>query len=159
MASKGKDRPTSEFAERIAELREALGEGDAEMAERFGRAPKQIGVWRNGGQAPHDRTLRRVAERNGWPVAMFYDGGPRPATVVNQPVNAPTAGRSWKVAEPGQSAPYGALAAQGAAMMALAQYLAPGAPFNALTRILDTLYEAGRQVGRLERGGPPADRG
>lgn len=92
----------ADFGARIKQLREEiLDESQEEFAVRWGRARKQVGTWEAGGQTPHLSTVIRVARAQGWPLAIFEEGGPMPIDAVKRPVNR----RSRSGATPGGPAP------------------------------------------------------
>ena len=78
----------SDFGDRVREAREALGETQPVFAARWERMAKQVSSWENGHQVPHHSVVRRVAEKNGWPLAMFEEGGPRPVDALQGPLTA-----------------------------------------------------------------------
>lgn len=148
-----------ELPSRLADLQRALELTDADFAALFKRQRNQAGAWRRGEQLPRWSLLEMVAQEQGWPVEIFQDGGPKPASVLNLAVNARPGRGHGIVAEARPVEPYGAGAVKGAALVALGDYLVPGAPFDVLQRLIDGVYEAGRAAGRSEQGGPLADGG
>ena len=91
---KGEDSPSEEWvtatniAVRIRDLRKALSGGltQRQLAVRAGVSGKQVSKWEKGNQVPAQPRLSSWAEREGWPIAIFTEGGPMPASVVNGPV-------------------------------------------------------------------------
>lgn len=77
----------SDIGERLAELRDALGITSEELAKRAGVWPPQVSNWITKKQKPTKRRLVDWALREGWPIEMFQEGGPRPATVVTRHVS------------------------------------------------------------------------
>ena len=78
----------SDIADRIKNLREFLG-GDTRkailqetLARRAGVRTSQVSQWERGAQSPSKSRLERWAEREGWPVEIFQDGGPMPTEVL-----------------------------------------------------------------------------
>jgi transcriptional regulator with XRE-family HTH domain len=71
----------ADIGKRLAELRELLGEEQRAFAARFGRDWKQVSRWERGPQRPRPSVLRLAAERNGWPLEMFEEGGPSPSGI------------------------------------------------------------------------------
>lgn len=75
------------IADRIADLKEALGyRHNPELAKRAGVGKQQVSFWLNGKQRPPKQRLESWAEREGWPIAIFQQGGPMPSSVVNSTV-------------------------------------------------------------------------
>jgi hypothetical protein len=71
---------------RLVELREVLGDDASEFTARFGRKRKQFYAWRKARQLPPKGVLEDAAARNGWPIAVFAEGGTMPRKAVNSPV-------------------------------------------------------------------------
>ena len=92
---KGEDPPSEEWvtatniAVRIRDLRKALSGGltQRQLAVRAGVSGKQGSKWEKGNQVPAQPRLSSWAEREGWPITIFTEGGPMPASVVNSAVN------------------------------------------------------------------------
>jgi transcriptional regulator with XRE-family HTH domain len=82
------------IGKRIKDLREAMGWTQGELGDQAGVAWTQVSAWENGHARPPRGRLERLAERNGWPVEIFADGGPSPKTAVSG---------SLMVREPGAS--------------------------------------------------------
>lgn len=86
----------SNIADRVKNLREFLGGGSGrpviqeELAKRAGVRTSQISQWERGAQRPSRNRLERWAEREGWPVEMFQEGAPMPATVLAPSVSGET---------------------------------------------------------------------
>ena len=86
----------SNIADRVKNLREFLGGGSGrpviqeELAKRAGVRTSQISQWERGAQRPSRSRLERWAEREGWPVEMFQEGSPMPATVLAPSVSGET---------------------------------------------------------------------
>jgi transcriptional regulator with XRE-family HTH domain len=76
------------IAKRIRDLCEALGVDQKDLAPRAGVHPQQVSAWVTGKQRPTRTRLESWAIREGWPVAIFAEGGPMPLDVVKTPVNA-----------------------------------------------------------------------
>jgi transcriptional regulator with XRE-family HTH domain len=74
----------SDIAARIADLRTVLGVSQTVLGKRFGKGWKQAGAWERGEQRPHKTTLQHAEDINGWPVAIFAEGGPMPSQVVKR---------------------------------------------------------------------------
>ena len=74
----------SDLADRLHDLWEALGRPQwKSLAIRAGVHPQQLKQWRlQQGQRPPWRRLESWAQREGWPPAIFAEGGPMPSTVV-----------------------------------------------------------------------------
>ena len=92
---KGEDSPSEEWvtatniAVRIRDLRKALSGGltQRQLAVRAGVGSKQVSKWEKGNQVPAQPRLSSWAEREGWPITIFAEDGPMPASVVNNAVN------------------------------------------------------------------------
>lgn len=81
------------FGKRIKDLRDALGGPGKPLSQEAlaGRAqvnPQQISNWEGGRQRPHQKSLTRWANREGWSVDIFAEGGPMPSASVSNSVNA-----------------------------------------------------------------------
>lgn len=72
----------ADVGERIRELRQLFEETQPVFARRFGRGWQQVSSWERGEHRPPASVLERAAEQNHWPIAIFAEGGPRPADVV-----------------------------------------------------------------------------
>lgn len=79
------------IAERLQDLRIALGlRTQIELGRRAGVGKQQVGKWLRGVQSPSRQRLDSWADREGWPIAIFEEGGPMPSTIVNCAVNVPS---------------------------------------------------------------------
>lgn len=74
----------TDLAERLEDLWRALGKPTwRRIAKRAGVHPQQLKQWRlPDGQRPPLRRLETWAQREGWPVGIFAEGGPMPSDVV-----------------------------------------------------------------------------
>ena len=91
----------SDIAGRLRELLAVCGWNQQQMAERVGVRPAQVGVWLAGTQIPAKSRLAAWARREGWPQAIFEDGGPMPRDALNRLAAA----RSLAEATPGGRSP------------------------------------------------------
>lgn len=76
-----------DIGKRIEELQGVLGVSQEVLAKRAGVWPPQVSNWVQGKQKPTKRRLTDWAQREGWPLEIFAEGGKRPAALVNSPVN------------------------------------------------------------------------
>ena len=75
---------------RLHELCDELGLNLTQFALRAGVRQQQVRNWLRGTQKPAKSRLEAWARREGWPVEMFAEGGPRPAAIlVNLPASSP----------------------------------------------------------------------
>ena len=83
----------SDIGQRLHELCDGLEVNLTQFARRAGVRPAQVRNWLNGTQKPAKSRLEVWAQREGWPVEMFAEGGPRPAAIlVNLPANGTASG-------------------------------------------------------------------
>lgn len=142
-----------DIAQRLAELRDTLGDSAESFMARFGRGENQFWEWKSGRQKPRRRTLMQAARVFEWPVEIFAEGGPRPKDVVNRPVNE----RTRRELREGSPPPYGASEEELAGLppdqvlfrlsMELADHLETGRPL-AVSRgmwMLQQAFRAGRR--------------
>jgi transcriptional regulator with XRE-family HTH domain len=87
-------RVASDVGRRLAELRELLGETQRDFAARFGRGWKQVSMWERGHQRPRPSVLVLAAQKNGWPLGIFEEGGPRPAEIGVKALKSPVETRT-----------------------------------------------------------------
>lgn len=74
----------SDIADRIQDLRKALGWTQGDLAREMGRQSNTVSEWERGIRAPSRRLLGELCAKYQWPPAMFEPGGPMPSTVVNR---------------------------------------------------------------------------
>lgn len=67
---------------RLQELRGLTGWTQEQLASELQRRRTQAVLWENGTAKPPKRLLEAMAERYGWPVNIFSEGGPRPREVL-----------------------------------------------------------------------------
>jgi transcriptional regulator with XRE-family HTH domain len=84
----GKSKHASEVGKRLQKLREAAGWTQADLATEVGRLSNAVSEWERGKREAPKRILAALAAKYGWPVTMFYPGGPSPSEIVNGPVAA-----------------------------------------------------------------------
>jgi hypothetical protein len=75
-----------DFRVRLREFIEALGATHAEVADFSGVLPKQVSEWLAGRQGPTRQRVRLMlnhAPGGPYPVAIFWQDGPRPKDTVN----------------------------------------------------------------------------
>lgn len=78
----------SDIGLRLIDLRKATGLTQQDLARRAGRSKADTWrAWEQGGHTPNARFFEDLAEREGWPVGIFAEGGPVPSEVVNRAVN------------------------------------------------------------------------
>jgi transcriptional regulator with XRE-family HTH domain len=92
-------RVAHDIGRRLAELRELLEETQKDFAARFGRGWKQVSMWERGHQRPRPSVLSQAADRNCWPLGIFEEGGPRPATIGRDALKRPAVPRSGGVGD------------------------------------------------------------
>ena len=84
----------SNIAERIKDLRQALGGGrrllQSDLATRAGVRTSQVSQWERGAQQPSRSRLERWAEREGWPHSIFEEGAPLPSEVLGKSQGRPS---------------------------------------------------------------------
>lgn len=78
----------ADIAERIEDLRVALGLTQRGLAKRAGVRAPQLSNWIRKVQRPPKSRLESWATREGWSIEIFAEGGPMPSTVVNRPLTA-----------------------------------------------------------------------
>jgi transcriptional regulator with XRE-family HTH domain len=83
----------SDIAGRIRRIREALGApgeplSQSELARRAGVRASQVSQWERGAQRPSRSRLERWADREGWPIAVFQEGGPLPSPALRDDAGA-----------------------------------------------------------------------
>lgn len=89
------------IAERLENLRKCLGLKQPGFAKLFGRGRKQASAWKHKRQTPPPAVLEWAAQQNGWPLAIFAEGGPMPSEIVNRPVNGSNEGEAGQIGENG----------------------------------------------------------
>jgi transcriptional regulator with XRE-family HTH domain len=70
---------------RLADLMRVLGLSKSKqtrLAKSAGVRPESVSGWMTGKHRPTWSRLKEWAEREGWPVAIFAEGGPMPSAVV-----------------------------------------------------------------------------
>lgn len=139
-------RVAGDIGGRLAELRQLLGETQREFAARFGRQQNQVGYWERGEYVPPRSVLERGADRHGWPIVIFTEGGPRPGDVLAARLESGS-----RVAETG--APYMALqAAVNAAVTDVVRWTAEGLTIEqAATRAIQLITRVA-DAARAEMG-------
>ena len=95
------------IAERMSDLRDAMGWDQADVAKLVDRTWQTVSDWERGVRPTPRKVLARLVREQDWPIAIFTEGGPMPASIVNRPVNK----RPGEVRERG--ATYGVGAATG----------------------------------------------
>jgi transcriptional regulator with XRE-family HTH domain len=95
----------ADIGQRIRKIREVLRGPDGaplsqgDLARRAGVRPSQVSLWERGVQRPSRSRLERWAEREGWPITVFQEGGavpglagsaPSPSVAASPPGPAPT---------------------------------------------------------------------
>jgi transcriptional regulator with XRE-family HTH domain len=98
-------RVASDIGRRLAELRVCLDETQKDFAARFGRGWKQVSMWERGHQRPRPSVLSQAADRNCWPLGIFEEGGPRPATIGRDALKGPVETRSGDRTAPRSAIP------------------------------------------------------
>jgi transcriptional regulator with XRE-family HTH domain len=98
-------RVASDVGRRLAELRELLGETQRDFAARFGRGWKQVSMWERGHQRPRPSVLVLAAQKNGWPLGIFEEGGPRPAEIGVKALKSPVETRTGDRTAPRSPSP------------------------------------------------------
>lgn len=71
-----------DIATRVRELREALELTQPEFGGLFGVTDQTVSNWERGNFRPPRSKLEWAASRQGWPVTIFQERGPRPQEVV-----------------------------------------------------------------------------
>lgn len=74
----------SDVAQRIRDLREAVGWTQAQLAQRVNRLVGAVSKWERGVKRPPRTVLERLAKQQGWPVEIFGEGGPMPSVVIRR---------------------------------------------------------------------------
>lgn len=72
-----------DIANRLLDLVSVTGVKHKELAKRAGVRPQQFSNWVGGDQKPPKSRLEHWAEREGWPIDIFSEGGPLPSTVLS----------------------------------------------------------------------------
>lgn len=72
----------SDIISRLRDLKTALKASQAELARRAGVGPQAFSAWMTGKSPPPRIRLSTWAEREGWPLEIFLEGGPMPSTVL-----------------------------------------------------------------------------
>ena len=74
------------IAERMSDLRDAMGWDQADVAKLVDRTWQTVSDWERAVRPPPKNVLVRLAREQSWPITIFTEGGPMPASVVNGPV-------------------------------------------------------------------------
>ena len=122
------------IAERMSDLRDAMGWDQADVAKLVDRTWQTVSDWERGLRPPPSKVLTRLAREQGWPITIFTEGGPMPASIVNSAVNnrpreVMERGATYRVGSPtGEpAAPEGTDPARETGAMLAASILADGA--------------------------------
>lgn len=142
----------TDIAERIKDLRKVLQSKpdkklpQEELGMRAGVRPSQVSQWERGVQQPSRSRLERWAEREGWPVDIFAEGGPKPSEVLSPTVNGtPAESDSGNYGIPPESLdPDDILARFYRLMAAAAERGRPWPP--ELARLMHDMYRAAKPV-------------
>jgi DNA-binding XRE family transcriptional regulator len=78
----------TDLGSRLADLREAMGWTQEQLADAVGRRTNAVSEWERGVHRPPASALIRLCRNFGWPETIFEEGGPMPSTVVNRPAMA-----------------------------------------------------------------------
>lgn len=77
------------IAERMSDLRDAMGWDQADVANLVDRTWQTVSDWERRVRPTPRKVLARLAREQGWPITIFTEGGPMPASVVNSAVIKP----------------------------------------------------------------------
>src|SRR5574338_77966 len=80
----------ADLGERLREVRVGLGLTQAAFGELLGVTDQTVSDWEGGRSRPTKTKLERLARKVGFPVSVFMEGGPRPATLPRRPVERRT---------------------------------------------------------------------
>ncbi len=153
----------ADIAARIKDLRRVLSRKpnralpQEDLGIRAGVRPSQVSQWERGVQHPSRSRLERWAEREGWPVEIFAEGGRRPSEVLTPTANGKAPEGAGASGSGGSLDPEEILARFYRLMAEAAEEGNPWPP--ELAQLMDEMYRAAKAAAAAptERGPGPTE--